>query len=55
MEILNLNAQILISNDKNMKISQKILDEDIIKILKEENRYLGIKKLNFSNKNIISI
>ena len=54
-EILDLNSEVLISTDSNIKIGKKILNDEILNTLKEKNSYLGIEKLNALTKDIISI
>ena len=55
MEVLNLNGEVLFSNDKFIKIGEKLLDDEILDVLNERNSYLGIKEFKSVNKNIISI
>jgi PAS domain S-box-containing protein len=55
MEVLNLNGEVLFSNDQSIKIGKKLLDDEILNILDEKNSYLGIKEFKSANKNIISI
>ena len=55
MEVLNFNGEVLFSNDKFIKIGEKLLDDEILDVLNERNSYLGIKEFKSVNKNIISI
>lgn len=55
VEILNLNGEVLVSNDKKIRVGEKLLDDKILKILKQSNRYLGIKEFESVDKNIISV
>jgi PAS domain S-box-containing protein len=55
MEILNLNGDVLISNDASIKPGNKILNDNILNILKEKNSYAGIENFNGLKKDIISI
>ena len=55
MEVLNFDGEVLFSNDKFIKIGEKLLDDEILDVLNERNSYLGIKEFKSVNKNIISI
>jgi PAS domain S-box-containing protein len=56
VEILNLKGEVLISNDKAIKVAEKLLDDKVLNILKEQNRYLGItNEFKVLDKSIISV
>lgn len=55
IEILNLNGEVLISSDTSIKLGNKILNDNILNILKEKNSYAGIENFNGLKKDIISI
>ena len=55
MEVLNINGEVLFSNDRFIKIGEKLLSNEILNNLNEKNSYLGINEFKSLNKNIISI
>lgn len=55
LEILNLNAEVLISNDMRLKIGEKVLNTNLENALKEKGSYLAIENFKSDNKYIISV
>jgi PAS domain S-box-containing protein len=55
LDVLNLKGEILSSSDLSINIGTKILNNEILDILKEKSNYVGISTFYKSNRDIVSI